>query len=156
MQYKTFGKRRSLRLAHYDYSSPRPVHLIIGTYRKRPLLVGKLAAALVGCLKEIADRYKIAVYAYCIMPDHLHLLASPQGDVDLVRFVQTFKGRSTRMFWQQGGKGKLWQRGFYDHVLRKEEAIKDVAVYILNNPVRKGLTRNFKDYPYSGSFVFHL
>jgi len=152
-RYKTFGKRRSLRLPGYDYSSPRPVHLVIGTYGKRPILTGRLAMAMVGCLKETAERCEVVLFAFCVMPDHVHLLVSSRGGVDLVTFVQRFKGKSTRIFWELGGRGKLWQRGFYDHVLRKEEAVEDVAAYVLNNPVRKGLARDFRDYHYSGSSV---
>jgi len=40
----------------------------------------------------------------------------------------------------------------YDHVLRKEESIEGVARYILDNPVRKGLVSDYKEYPFSWSF----
>jgi REP element-mobilizing transposase RayT len=76
--------------------------------------------------------------------------------MDLVEFVRRFKGRSTRVFWQHGGKGKLWQRGFYDHILRAEEGLPEVARYILANPVRAGLAQDFRTYFGSGSFVFRL
>ena len=157
MGYKSFGKRRSLRLKHYDYSSPRPIHVIIGIYRRRPYLANRLLVEkLVFLLRAVAEEYGVRVYAYCFMPDHLHLLFSPAVGCDAVRFVQLLKGKSTRVFWASGGKGKLWQRGFYDHVLRKEERLEEVARYILNNPVRKGLVRKASDYPYGGSFVFDI
>ena len=41
---------------------------------------------------------------------------------------------------------KLWQRGFYEHIIRKEENIADVAEYILNNPVRQGLVQDGEYY----------
>jgi len=44
----------------------------------------------------------------------------------------------------------LWQRYFYDHVLRNEEDLKNVALYVLENPVRKGMVENWQDYPYCG------
>jgi hypothetical protein len=42
------------------------------------------------------------------------------------------------------------QRSFYDHLIRKEEDLRQIAEYILNNPVRKGLVQRCEDYPYCG------
>jgi len=43
----------------------------------------------------------------------------------------------------------LWQKNFYDHIVRKEESILKIAEYILNNPVRKGMALRWESYPYS-------
>ena len=154
---KTFGKRRSLRLSGFDYHYPGPYHVTIGTYERQPFLAcPELVAALREELASLASLAGVQVYAYCFMPDHLHLLLVLSGKMDLVEFVRRFKGRSTRIFWQHGGKGKLWQRGFYDHILRKEEGLREVARYILENPVRAGLTQDFRAYYGAGSFVFRL
>ena len=45
----------------------------------------------------------------------------------------------TRLAWQHGHPGALWQRRFYDHFLRSEESVEATARYILSNPVRQGL-----------------
>ena len=47
----------------------------------------------------------------------------------------------------------LWHISYYDHILRKEEAIESVGLYILENPVRKGLVSDFSEYPFSRSFI---
>ena len=95
------------------------------------------------------------VYAYCFMPDHVHLLLAPtEGGHDPISFIQRYKSKSTRTYWETGGKGKLWQRGFYDHVLRKDEDIKKITRYILENPVRKGLVDDYRTYQFSGSLIF--
>lgn len=44
-------------------------------------------------------------------------------------------------------QGQLWQKGFHDHALRKEEEILATARYIVANPLRAGLTRRIGDYP---------
>ncbi|MBN2380988.1 hypothetical protein JXM67_14415 [candidate division WOR-3 bacterium] len=44
----------------------------------------------------------------------------------------------------------MWQRGYYDHILRKEEDLEIVANYIWGNPVRKGLAETIEEYPFSG------
>ena len=53
----------------------------------------------------------------------------------------------------QGVSGRLcgaslWQRGYHDHAVRKEENIREIARYIVANPLRAGLVRSLKDYPY--------
>lgn len=94
------------------------------------------------------------LYAYCFMPDHVHLLLRSEEGRDPIRFVQAYKGKSTRTYWEVGGRGKLWQRGFYDHILRQEEDVRQVARYILENPIRKRMVESLVEYPFSGSFVF--
>ncbi len=71
-------------------------------------------------------------------------------------FVAQFKNLTQRAVWRLGLTGAFWQRSFYDHFLREEERLEQVVEYVLNNPVRAGLVSQRRDYPFSGSFVFHL
>ena len=95
------------------------------------------------------------------MPDHLHLLVEGEADnADLKQYISLFKQISGYKYAQDltqrfsaDEKPKLWQTSFYDHVLRKEEDLVDVAKYIFDNPVRKGLADHYSEYSYSGSFV---
>ncbi|HRR38964.1 MAG: transposase [Candidatus Bipolaricaulis sp.] len=152
---KTFRRRRSLRLEGFDYRYPGPYHVVLGTFQRQPLLAtAPLIEALVGELAAVATAMGATVYAYCFMPDHAHLLVALPGGVYLSQFVQEFKGRSTRVFWHHGGTGRLWQRGFYDHILRAEEDVHAMARYIMANPVRRGLVQDFREYVGSGSLVF--
>jgi REP element-mobilizing transposase RayT len=64
--------------------------------------------------------------------------------------MNAFKSKSTRICWNHGMHGKVWQGRFYDHILRKNEDIKTVAEYILHNPVRKGIVKDWRDYEYCG------
>ena len=48
----------------------------------------------------------------------------------------------------------LWQKGYFEHVLRDDEAMSDAAKYILANPVRGGLCTEPRDYPFEGSLVW--
>ena len=146
---------QSLRLHEFDYRNPGPYHVILGTHHRRPLLgCPPLAEHLIALLAGESAATDACVYAYCLMPDHVHILISPGANDSLIRFVQRFKSRAARISRQLGKEGKLWQRGFYDHILRSEETVEVVARYILGNPVRKGLARSTVEYPFSGSFVF--
>jgi len=63
--------------------------------------------------------------------------------------------RSGFAFARRSGR-RLWQDGYYDHVLRDDESTIAVARYIFENPVRAGLARRVEEYPHSGSEVFSM
>jgi len=110
-----------------------------------------LNSEIVNCLKQERIEKGIAIYAYCLMPDHLHLLISPlERGVNVSKFIGAFKSKTTKIAWKYELKGKLWQQRFYDHIVRKVESLKETCEYILNNPVRKGLVENRGDYEFSG------
>lgn len=111
-----------------------------------PEVVGQCRKALI----QAAAEYRFAILAYCFMPDHLHLLVQGRDDASrLVPFMQRFKQTSGYRFKAQRGQ-PLWQRSFYDHVLRGEEDMQDVAEYIWNNPIRAGLADERDGYPFWG------
>jgi putative transposase len=93
------------------------------------LLVGLLLDAL----RATCRRHSMDVYAYCFMPDHLHLeLVGLAEDSDLVKMMKEFKGEATSEARTTGIRN-LWQKGFYDHVLRKDDRADAVAWYIFAN-----------------------
>jgi putative transposase len=101
----------------------------------------------------IEDRLRpnILVLAYCLMPDHLHLLLTPRlNGCSMLTFVDQFKGKSTKRSWPTGWSGKLWQQRYYDHVLMADEEFGAVAMYIVENPVRKGMVEDPEEYLWSG------
>jgi len=88
------------------------------------------------------------------MPDHIHLVVLGTSDhSNLIALLRDFKGTSTARARVQGFVA-LWQKGFYDHVLRCGEALDAVAWYIFNNPVRAGLVKEIGEWPFSGSWMF--
>jgi len=87
-------------------------------------------------------------WAFTVMPDHLHWLVE-LGDTDLSRLVLRVKSRSAITINRTLGKsGRLWQKGFHDHALRREEDLRGVARYVVANPVRAGLVQSVRDYPH--------
>ena len=101
-------------------------------------------------LRKSKEKNNYRIYAYCLMPDHLHILMNPESANRTVSgLVQTFKSQTS--FWYKREYGEpLWQRGFYDHIVRENEDLVRIAQYILDNPIRKGLVERTEDYPYSG------
>jgi REP element-mobilizing transposase RayT len=90
------------------------------------------------------------------MPDHLHILVQgTSGATDARRFVAVFKQVSGFHFRQETG-GRLWQEGYYDHVLRSEDVVISVVRYIVLNPVRAGICADPAAYPLLGSSRYEL
>ena len=149
---KRFGKKRSLRLEGVDYKAPYVYHVSFARHRTSTTLLSQqpVADALLEAIGDVARRVRFDVLAYCIMPDHLHILCQPLGeDVTLSTFIGRVKGRASRKLGRRRVNRPLWQRGFYDHILRTEERVWEVARYIAENPVRAGLAPRFEEYPYS-------
>jgi putative transposase len=156
MNKEGLQRKSSPRLREFDYVGSYSFFITCSTYRKRAYFNEKaMVDTIVSVLRNIAEQNNFNVYTYCFMPDHLHLLLLGTDNSNLSQFLKIFKQRSSFMFRKASGD-ILWQRSFYDHVLRKDEALKRVALYILNNPVRSGLVTDYKSYPFSGSFVFNI
>ncbi|WP_018872891.1 transposase [Thioalkalivibrio sp. ALJ16] len=84
---------------------------------------------------------------FVVMPDHLHWLMQLEVG-SLSRVVQKVKGSTTRRIGQLSGRPcRVWQPGFHDRALRREEDLQAVARYVVANPLRAGLVGNLGDYP---------
>ncbi|MBL7115427.1 MAG: hypothetical protein ISS35_06650 [Kiritimatiellae bacterium] len=78
-----------------------------------------------------------------VMPDHLHALMSFSLTTGMMKSLGNWKHYTARMY------GIRWQRDFFDHRLRGDEAHIEKAYYIRQNPVRKGLVDDANDWPYA-------
>ena len=107
-------------------------------------------------LRDIRDKHGLLVYAYCLMPDHVHLLAAMVSRESITVAIKSWKSLCYQERRRLGNSARFWQRSFFDRMIRDDEEIFGVATYILMNPVRAGLVRDFHDYPLCGSFEFTL
>lgn len=98
-------------------------------------------------------KYHCTWLTWVLMPDHFHgLLRLNTGSTNLSKVVGTLKGTSSFIINKtRQGKDKLWQSSFYDRALRAEDDRKNIARYIVANPLRKGLVKNITDYPFWNS-----
>jgi REP element-mobilizing transposase RayT len=103
-----------------------------------------LAQECITQLETSSSRRGFQLVAYCLMPNHLHILTSGGESSNLVRFMQHFK-QATGHRWPG-----LWQRSYYEHVVRSEERIDDLIGYIWSNPVAAGIVESAEEYLYSG------
>ncbi|HEC13518.1 MAG TPA: transposase [Acidiferrobacteraceae bacterium] len=98
-------------------------------------------------LRYLHDEGFAQSMAWVLMPDHLYWLIGLEDSLDLGTVLKTLKARSARAVNKQlGRRGSIWQRAYYDHALRKDENLRVVARYILNNPLRAGLVTDIGEY----------
>jgi putative transposase len=96
------------------------------------------------------------IYAYCFMPDHVHLLIGVRSGIALPDLIRTWKSRCYRIRRGLGMVDPFWQRSYFDHAIRDDEDLRAAAEYVLQNPVRAGIARSFREYPLCGSLEFDL
>jgi putative transposase len=142
--------RRKIRLPRVEYRQGHVFFITISTHQRHAWfrLYPVLCEQSVDLLKNLAQERSSVLYAWCILPDHIHILVEDQ---DLIEFVRLLKGRMTPQARRLEEGRKLWQRSFFDHALRQEESVYRVALYIWENPVRAGIVEQPNEYPWSGS-----
>ncbi len=143
-------QRRRIRLPREAYSEIGAIcSVTIGVRNREPLFADHQAASMaVTVLRDHATRRGVSLYAFCIMPDHVHLVLGPSPDCDIIAFVAEFKNLAQRAVWQLGNSGPIWQASFWDRFLRKDEQLEPLLHYVMNNPVRAGLVADPAEYPF--------
>lgn len=148
-----FPMRKQNRLREYDYSTPGAYFLTICTANRRnlfwydPNVICNTAqdVRLTRCgrlvdqsIRDISVHYPaVTVDNYVIMPNHVHLLLQihagedgrPMAAPTIKTVINQMKGRATKRYG-----GKIWQKGFYDHIIRGEEDYREIWMYIEGNP----------------------
>lgn len=147
-------KRKQTHLESFNYADFNAVFFItMCAYDKRPYFNREDIVNAV--IEEIDFRMtclnEAAVFTYCVMPDHLHLLLKLKEEYGktLQNWVAAFKRYTARQVGAEFNVSPLWQKNFYEYIVRKDESLEKIAEYIVNNPVRKGLVDNWRKYPYS-------
>ena len=102
-------------------------------------------------MAEWCTRLNVAVWAYCFMPNHVHLVLAPESAEGLHRAVSEVHRRYTRdVNFREGWRGHLWQGRFASYVMDERHLLAAVR-YIELNPVRAGLVEHPEQYPWSSA-----
>ena len=140
-------KARAHRLRLGRVSEPGRPYLITAVCAERRQWFGDLASGrcIVHALREAEDEAR--TLCFVVMPDHIHwLMELRTGTVS--RAVQKVKaGTSRRIGRLYGQPCSIWQRGFHDRAVRRDEDLAAMARYVVANPLRAGLVRNLRHYP---------
>ncbi len=145
-------KRKNIRLNDFEYKSGYAYFVTICTKNRIEHFLNQDIARLAeDSIDFRISKNEISVICYCIMPDHIHLLLSlnEEYEHDLSTWVSSFKRFISNQVKSVFGIADFWHINYYDHIVRSDESLKNIAEYILNNPVRKNMVEDWHDYPYS-------
>ncbi|WP_339407103.1 REP-associated tyrosine transposase [Pseudomonas helleri] len=131
------------------YSEPGRIYLLTTvTELRSPIFkdfhIGRL---VVDQLRQAHDEGIVNSLAWVVMPDHCHWLFELR-DKTLSELMCRVKSRSSVTVNQaKQSSGRVWQKGYYDRALRRDDDLKAAARYIIKNPIRARLTTRIGDYP---------
>ena len=139
------GRPRASALRWGRYSEAGQVYLVTTVTRHRTPVFGDFFAArtLVQVLHLEQREARARTLAYVVMPDHLHWLLQLGEGKTLSGVVGTVKSVTAHRLGM-----RIWQPGFHDHAMRREEDLRSAARYLIANPLRAGLAVRAGDYPH--------
>jgi REP element-mobilizing transposase RayT len=99
----------------------------------------EIADLVEGALRAF-DGVRYKLFAWCVMPNHVHVVFQPLGEWELARILHSWKSFTAhRVLRKFGIRGAFWQREYYDHLIRGGEEFSRAVEHVLENPRRAGL-----------------
>lgn len=106
--------------------------------------------AFINIVKKAKTKFPVKILAYCLMPNHFHMVLMPQLGHDLSKWMQWLMTSHVRRYHRHyGTSGHAWQGRFKSFVIQKDDHLLMVLRYVEGNPVRAGLVKSAKDWPWS-------
>jgi putative transposase len=128
------------------------------TYRRRVLLANhRVHAAFLEFGQRAEKDLGVAVGRYVILPDHLHFFVAIPAHVTLGDWVGALKRVVGKTVERADSRDSIWQRGFFDHLLRTAESYSQKWNYVREIPVRARLVESADAWPYAGEIavIYH-
>ena len=137
-----FLKRKTPRLAKYDYSSENYYFVTICCDKRRnifgnPFNLSSFGRIAQNCLVKIPQLYStVKVDKFVVMPNHVHavVVLENENDVSLTQVIGQYKMTVTKEIHKEVPDLVVWQRSFHDHIIRTDEGYQKIWAYIDNNP----------------------
>jgi len=106
-------------------------------------------------LEDGVEKHDMRVLAYCIMPNHFHLILQPRKDGDLQKFMQWLTLTHTQRWHVQNktiGSGSLYQGRYKSFLIQQNQHLLSVIRYVERNPLRAKLVKNIQKWKYSSAY----
>jgi len=156
-----YPKRQSVRLPGFDYAQAGAYFVTVCSYNKKCIFghitdthmhLNRLGALVVAAWKELPQMYTfISLDNWVLMPNHFHgiiwLNEKNPDQKSLSKIISAFKSISTsraRKAFDQGGS--LWQRSFYEHIIRNQSDLLRIRQYIEDNAAQWAVDRENPDF----------
>ena len=130
-----------------------PHHIVQrGNNRERVFIAPRDYEKYLSFLSKYSEERAATVLAYCLMPNHIHLLARPSEEEALPKMMQGITLCYSKYFNGENGRtGRLWECRYHSTVIDGDSYLWTVSRYIENNPVRAGIVKRAEDYPHSSA-----
>ena len=116
--------------------------------RRRLFQIPANAELFLDTLQHYRREGNYKLHAFVMMPDHVHLIVTPQG-ITIERVMGLIKGGFSHRL---ASNFPVWQRGYTDHRIRDAEDMETRRRYLHQNPVRAGLVVAAEEYRYSSAY----
>ena len=135
-------------------TAPEAVHHIVNRANRRKLIFRKPEdyKAFVSILREAVDKFGIRLIAFCVMPNHWHLVVWPDDSVSISAFMHWLTSTHVRRYhlhYGLTGTGHLYQARFRNHVCKDNRGALAVMRYVEGNPIAAGLVSRASDWEWS-------
>jgi REP element-mobilizing transposase RayT len=146
-------RRDSLRLASYDYALPGAYFFtaciagracLLGSVVDDRMVLNAFGDAVRRCWDELPHHVPgTGLDAFVVMPNHVHGIILHDPPLHLGIAIGLFKSASGRMFNEvrRTPGERVWQRGYFEHVIRNDAELTDLRRYVTENPLRWALDR---------------
>ena len=154
--------RKTLRLKYYNYSEIGLYYITICTYKKEKILcsmdekicdanfdeiefekyikytdIGNICKTAIDSIEKNYENVKVDNFV--IMPNHIHMIISikKNNDIKISQVVSYFKSYVSREYNKiSNKKNEIWQKSFYEHVIRNDDDYKRIVEYVVYNPLK--------------------
>ena len=108
--------------------------------------------AFLSLLTEAKKRHRVKIFGFCVMPNHFHLVLEPAHQTARSQFMQWLLTSHVRRYHKHyGTSGHIWQGRFKSFPVQRDEHLITVLRYVLQNPVRAGLSETIHEWPWSSA-----
>jgi putative transposase len=98
-------------------------------------------------IEQLRARHQARIYAYVLMPEHVHLLINEPPSILLAQFLKALKQETSREL--KGDRAQFWQQRYFDSNIHGEKARSEMIRYSHRNPVKRGLAASPEQYQWS-------
>ncbi|MDE0506703.1 MAG: transposase [Candidatus Poribacteria bacterium] len=147
-RYPTRGSRQLRKGRHVK---PGTYYLLTtSTIDRRPILSNpEVARIIFETFEWLETQDRITWISVIVMPDHIHAVVQLGPNQTLTKIMHSFKMFTARRINEHRCEsGSVWQEGYHDHGIRRDESLSKIIRYCYHNPVRRGLVKQARDYPY--------
>ena len=138
-------------------------YITMVTHQRKPILIDNIDL-LRDSFRRTRERYRYRIDAIIVLPDHLHMIITPQKASDYPKIISHIKrsfvygmnasdrNKARQTLSASSYRRKLagvWQKRFYEHTIRDEKDMLEKMIYIQNNALNHGLAEEWNEWKYS-------